>query len=66
MRRGCVDRINDLNLDTVVLEDLQCRFFTGRAKNKSPGGTGGGIKVHPRCWARAQMDYVWSWLVAAK
>lgn len=39
MRKGCVDRIEDL--DTVTLEDLQCRFFTGRAKNKSPGGTGG-------------------------
>ena len=38
MRRGCVDRINDLNLDTVTLEDLQCRFFTGRAYVKSQIG----------------------------
>lgn len=38
MRKGCVDRINDLNLDTVTLEDPQCRFFTGRAYVKSQIG----------------------------
>lgn len=38
MRRGCVDRVGDLDLDTVALEDLQCRFFTGRAYVKSQIG----------------------------